>query len=350
MTDASGRAVDQFSPFISKNCIFSSALPPSFATGDESRRQHRLEQSPVPLRRHRRHRRADPIVDISFASSLSPTRCCLANSTRSDHEYGLPNVSLPPLPSFDAFPSLPFFKSSNNSSLFKYPPFAAHPLSKSRRRSRYSTHNCMGGQDLPGLNFDDQTTCEFKDVCVSLLPLWSEKELAEMNETERRVATTLRLEYFRPEGVGDDVPIQWNNEFPVGELDVLSSEAERAGRSWTRLDRDSAVIPVIVKGEIPPNERWSDAKIAVLTEAFYPENFGQYVFPPPVSDDVGADRWETVRWEMISSPFIDSFDISTRPGPPFVDRCKSSSIQAASEEPGKSEDGKSFPFVPISQN
>lgn len=97
-----------------------------------------------------------------------------------------------------------------------------------------------------------------------------------MNTTERKVATTLRLEYFRPEGLGSDVPIQWNNEFPAGDrLDIFASEEERAGRSWTRLDKDSAVIPVIVQSEIPETERWSEAKIAVMTEAFWPENFGQ---------------------------------------------------------------------------
>ena len=138
----------------------------------------------------------------------------------------------------------------------------------------------MGGQDLANLEFDEQTKCHFKNVCVRLLPLWSEQELAEMNSMERKVATTLRLDYFRPEGVGKDVPIQWNNEFPVDDdrLDVFSTEGERAGRSWTRLDRDSAVIPVVVRGEIPETERWSEGKIAVMTEAFYPENFGQYAF------------------------------------------------------------------------
>lgn len=191
-----------------------------------------------------------------------------ANSTRSDHE------SLPPLPSFDfdALPSLPFFKSNHNSSLFAYPPFTANPLRNSKGH-RYSTHNCMGGQDISTLTFDEQTRCHFKNICLQLLPLWSEKQLTEMNETERKVATTVRLDYYR--AVGSEVPIQWNDEFPLDQLDVFSTEEERAARSWTRLGRDSAVIPVVHRGPIPEGERWAEADITILSEAFWPENFGQ---------------------------------------------------------------------------
>lgn len=120
----------------------------------------------------------------------------------------------------------------------------------------YSTHKCIGGSDIaPSLSAAAQTRCHFKNVCLTLLPTL----LANNTNVE---ATSVRLEYFRPPELERlDVPVQWNMRF-------------EQTKSWTRLGRDSAVVPEIKFTPIPSHYKWSEAKVAVASESFWPENYG----------------------------------------------------------------------------
>ncbi|KAI5477587.1 glycosyltransferase family 61 protein [Pseudohyphozyma bogoriensis] len=98
--------------------------------------------------------------------------------------------------------------------------------------------------------------CHFKNVCIRLLePLDPYATYPTMNPP-----SSVEMIYYRPSSARE-APVFWydghSNDMP-----------------WVRIDRDSGLTPSFKFNELPQDAWWAPAETTVLTEAFWPENFG----------------------------------------------------------------------------
>ncbi|KAM0790426.1 hypothetical protein ACM66B_003307 [Microbotryomycetes sp. NB124-2] len=177
-----------------------------------------------------------------------------------------------------------FGTSANRTSSFR--PGEELQAVKRQVDGNYSSVDCHGTQGVANLV---GTKCRFRNVCLELLDLPLGGGVLDANVSNH--PEYVRLTFYRPDWL-KDAPLYWYKGYAKD-------------GPWLSVDWAGTVKPTIVGGTVPANSLWSPAETTILTEAWWPENFGHALaddYLPVYRLARYFDRFDSTRLSVIFHP------------------------------------------------
>ncbi|KAK4047101.1 hypothetical protein OIO90_006303 [Microbotryomycetes sp. JL221] len=119
----------------------------------------------------------------------------------------------------------------------------------------YSSVDCHGTE---GVSNPVDNKCRFRNVCLELLPLPQNRAMLDADKDN--APEYAKLYYYRPSWL-KQAPLYWFKGYAHKE-------------PWSRIDWAGTLKPTIMDDFVPVDSWWSTAPTTILTEAWWPENFG----------------------------------------------------------------------------
>ncbi|KAK4049306.1 hypothetical protein OIV83_004243 [Microbotryomycetes sp. JL201] len=150
----------------------------------------------------------------------------------------------------------------------------------------YSSVDCHGTE---GTANPLETKCRFRNVCLELLDLPEHRAM--LDADVKNNPEYVRLSYYRPDWLAE-APLYWFKGYAKD-------------GPWSRVDWAGTLKPTLVSGTVPPDSLWSPAETTILTEAWWPENFGHALgddYLPVYRLAQYFDRFDSARLSVIFHP------------------------------------------------